>query len=124
MLKYLTLLVVIVSSIETYNVLVLAPYPLVGQWLYMEEFIKELLSRGDKVTAVTCYNVRRKHENYTDVLIPMWNMNEHCKMNIFRSWPFHQLSILLSSIEKCLLGQLRWRHCDHHDGLEGRTVAI
>lgn len=73
------LLAVIVSSIEAYNVLVLAPYPLVGQWLYMEEFIKELLSRGDKVTAVTCYNVRRKHENYTDIQIPMWNMNEHCK---------------------------------------------
>lgn len=88
MLKYLMLLAVIVSSIEAYNVLVLAPYPLVGQWLYMEEFIKELLGRGDKVTAVTCYNVRRKHENYTDVQIPMWNMNDHCKRNIFRPWHF------------------------------------
>lgn len=66
------------ATINAYNILVLAPYPIVGHWLYIEEYIKELLSRGHKVTAVTSYNVRRRHENYTAILIPAFNFQKLC----------------------------------------------
>lgn len=79
MWKCLTILAMVLASINAYNILVLTPYPIVGHWLYVEEFIKELLSRGHKVTAVTSYNVRRGHENYTSYLVPAYNIQQFCK---------------------------------------------
>lgn len=66
-------------SISAYNILVIAPVPIVGHWLYVEEFIRELLARGHKVEAITNYNIRRAHDNYTGILVPLFNFNNHCE---------------------------------------------
>lgn len=79
MFKYLALLAMFASSMQAYNILVVAPHPLVGHWLYVEEIIKELLKHGHHVTALTAYNVRRKHEHYSEVVIPLWNLNHYCE---------------------------------------------
>lgn len=68
------------SAISAYNILVVAPTPFSGNWIFIEEFIKELLSRGHKVTALTCYGSRRKHDNYSDIVIPALDIHQHCKM--------------------------------------------
>lgn len=79
MIKCLMLLSLSLPLINAYNILVVAPVPLVGHWLYVEEFIKELLERGHKVEAIVNYSVRRGHENYTGTTVPLFNVNDHCE---------------------------------------------
>ena len=79
MIKHLFLLVAVISSIQASNILVIVPTPIVGQWLYFEEFIKNLLTRGHTVTGITSYNLRQQNENYTPIIIPSLNVDQHCK---------------------------------------------
>lgn len=69
----------IISSIDAYNILVVAPTPNVGQWFYLEEFIRELLNRGHTVTSIGCYGTRSRHDRLTEVFVPAFNVHEHCK---------------------------------------------
>lgn len=79
MIKYLLFLATVISSSHASNILVIAPTPFVGQWLYLEEFIKSLITRGHKVTGITSYNLRQANENYTPIIIPVLNVDQHCK---------------------------------------------
>lgn len=102
MLKTLMVLAMALASTNAYNILVLSPISHIGHWLYFEEFIKELLSRGHSVTAITSYNVRRRHDNYTGILIPAYNLQQFC--NIIHSG-FSQF--IKVSCRPCQ-GHLRW----------------
>ncbi|CRK94411.1 CLUMA_CG007918, isoform A [Clunio marinus] len=74
MIKWLLLITIAASSISASNILVLSPMSIVSHWLYLEEIIKDLLIRGHKVTAVTSYLAKKKHENYTTINIPSLNL--------------------------------------------------
>jgi hypothetical protein len=67
------------SSIEAHNILVVAPHPVPGNWLFFEQFIKELLHRGHKVSGVTSYNLRQKHENFTGYVVPVLDVEKLCE---------------------------------------------
>lgn len=67
------------SAIDAYNILVVAPTPNVGQWLYMESFIRELIIRGHKVTGISSYNARRKQETHKEIIVPALNRQKICK---------------------------------------------
>lgn len=78
---------IVLSSVDAHNILVIAPHPIPGQWLYFEEFIRELCNRGHKVSGVTSYNLRQKHENFTGYIVPAMNVETLCKnQNCALSW--------------------------------------
>uniref|UniRef100_U5EXU4 Putative udp-glucuronosyltransferase n=1 Tax=Corethrella appendiculata TaxID=1370023 RepID=U5EXU4_9DIPT len=65
------------SILETdaYRILVLVPFPAPSHWLWIEHFVKELLKRGHEVTAITNYQAKEKHSNYTEIIIdPMYDI--------------------------------------------------
>ncbi|ETN60503.1 UDP-glucuronosyltransferase 2B28 [Anopheles darlingi] len=51
------------------KVLFLVPFPAPSHWLWIEHFIKELLTRGHEVTAITNFAAKELHPNYTEILI-------------------------------------------------------
>uniref|UniRef100_A0A182PLS9 UDP-glycosyltransferases domain-containing protein n=1 Tax=Anopheles epiroticus TaxID=199890 RepID=A0A182PLS9_9DIPT len=51
------------------KILFLVPFPAPSHWLWIEHFVKELLSRGHEVTAITNFPAKEPHRNYTEVLI-------------------------------------------------------
>lgn len=79
MINCLLLLAVALPLINAANILVLAPSPYVANWLFIEEFIKDLLTRGHRVTAIGTFNARRKHDNYSDILVPTIPLGSYCK---------------------------------------------
>uniref|UniRef100_A0A182LSR9 UDP-glycosyltransferases domain-containing protein n=1 Tax=Anopheles culicifacies TaxID=139723 RepID=A0A182LSR9_9DIPT len=54
---------------ECGKILFLVPFPAPSHWLWIEHFVKELLSRGHEVTAITNFALKEPHRNYTEVLI-------------------------------------------------------
>lgn len=64
-----------------YNILVLVPINRDGHWNYMQNFIKELLTRGHEVTCITSIKLTEpKYENYTEILIdPPYDMQNISK---------------------------------------------
>lgn len=78
-IKNLLLLVWAVSAIDAYNILVVAPLPFIGHWIYFEEFIRDILARGHEVTAITSYNIRQLHPSYTGIVIPAFGIQKHCE---------------------------------------------
>uniref|UniRef100_A0A182YRJ6 UDP-glycosyltransferases domain-containing protein n=1 Tax=Anopheles stephensi TaxID=30069 RepID=A0A182YRJ6_ANOST len=54
---------------ECGKILFLVPFPAPSHWLWIEHFVKELLSRGHEVTAITNFAFKEPHRNYTEVLI-------------------------------------------------------
>ncbi|XP_049301320.1 uncharacterized protein LOC125774984 [Anopheles funestus] len=54
---------------ECGKILFLVPFPAPSHWLWIEHFVKELLSRGHEVTAITNFAMKDPHRNYTEVLI-------------------------------------------------------
>uniref|UniRef100_A0A182TRD4 Uncharacterized protein n=1 Tax=Anopheles melas TaxID=34690 RepID=A0A182TRD4_9DIPT len=56
-------------SVECGKILFLVPFPAPSHWLWMEHFVKELLSRGHEVTAITNFPAKEAHRNYTEILI-------------------------------------------------------
>lgn len=57
-------------AIQCYNILLLAPYNGHSHWLFLSNFIQELVSRGHAVTAITGITLADKHPyNYTEILI-------------------------------------------------------
>jgi hypothetical protein len=80
--KLLIFIVEITTLLSTNaeNILVVAPHPVSGQWIYFEQFIKELLHRGHTVSGVTSYNLRQNHSNFTGYILPVLNVEKLCKM--------------------------------------------
>lgn len=79
LLAHLFTLSVALTAIQAYNILLIAPTPIVGQWLFFEEILKELLSRGHKVSAISNYNSRAPHENYTGITISAFDIQKYCE---------------------------------------------
>lgn len=67
------------SSIEAFNILFVAPTPNVGQWFYLEEFIRDLLYRGHSVTSIASFGARSKHEKLTEVMVKAFDVHKLCK---------------------------------------------
>jgi hypothetical protein len=80
MLRNFLFLSMIISTIEAYNVLFIAPTPDVGQWYYMEEFVRELLNRGHVVTTIASFGARGAHPLLTEIFVPKFNVSEHCEL--------------------------------------------
>uniref|UniRef100_A0A1Y9H2X1 Uncharacterized protein n=1 Tax=Anopheles dirus TaxID=7168 RepID=A0A1Y9H2X1_9DIPT len=51
------------------KILFLVPFPAPSHWLWIEHFVKELLSRGHELTAITNFAAKESHRNYTEILI-------------------------------------------------------
>ncbi|XP_041775418.1 uncharacterized protein LOC121595468 [Anopheles merus] len=56
-------------AVECGKILFLVPFPAPSHWLWIEHFVKELLSRGHEVTAITNFPAKEAHRNYTEILI-------------------------------------------------------
>uniref|UniRef100_A0A182KAS7 UDP-glycosyltransferases domain-containing protein n=1 Tax=Anopheles christyi TaxID=43041 RepID=A0A182KAS7_9DIPT len=54
---------------ECGKILFLVPFPAPSHWLWIEHFVKELLSRGHEVTAISNFPAKEPHRNYTEILI-------------------------------------------------------
>jgi hypothetical protein len=83
MLKFVLFLSMTMSTIEAYNILVVAPTPYLGEWFYMEEFIRELLNRGHTVTSIGCFGTRSKHPGLTEIFIRSFNVHDHCELDFW-----------------------------------------
>ncbi|XP_065088127.1 UDP-glycosyltransferase UGT5-like [Ochlerotatus camptorhynchus] len=57
------------TTVSSYSVLFLIPFPGSSHWLMFKHFIRELTQRGHKVTAITSYKFGEPIDNYTEVLI-------------------------------------------------------
>ena len=77
--KLFLFLLMIISGIEAYNILVVAPSPNLGQWFYMEEFIREMMNRGHLVTSIGCYGTRAKHPLLTEIFVRVLDVHQYCK---------------------------------------------
>lgn len=97
MLKFVVILLWTLSSIEAYNILVIIPTPNVGQWYYMEEFVRALLSSGHTVTSIGCYGARSKHEGHTQIFVRSFDVEDHCKSDEVVN---NSNSMLLKNIEE------------------------
>lgn len=68
-------------SVECGKILFLVPFPAPSHWLWIEHFVKELLSRGHEVTAITNFPAKEAHRNYTEILIdPPYDIPYYCKL--------------------------------------------
>jgi hypothetical protein len=79
----LMIMMMMMSSTNAFDYLVLAPFPFLDQWLFMETFIHKLLSYGHHVTAITPYRLTNTRsdpfENYREIRIPEYDLSEICK---------------------------------------------
>lgn len=72
------------SSITyAYNILVLAPFPYRGNWIFIESIIDNLLKKGHSVTTISPYKFRDfldyKSENLREYIIPEYPIENLCK---------------------------------------------
>ena len=80
MLNILVIFSITISALNAANILFVAPTPIVGPWLYFEEFIKDLLARGNRVHAIVSYNIKTRHANYSDSIVPALKAHSFCKL--------------------------------------------
>lgn len=79
LIHILNLLVMFAASNEAYNILVVAPFPVIGHWLWMESFTINLLDRGHKVTVIASFMSRHVNANYSEIIVPILKMQNYCK---------------------------------------------
>lgn len=115
----------VISSIHASNILVIAPTHNVGTFLYFEEFVRNLLVRGHKVTGITSYNLKNVGENFTQITIPLFNVHEHCKkVQEVGSMSKLIVFLVLRSFKEHLWGKLRRRESKHLDELENWPLEL
>lgn len=79
-LKVGILLLITASIAEGYNILLLIPFPGPSHFLMFKIFIRELVSRGHEVTAITAFPLNEKLTNYTEILVaPQFSFGDACK---------------------------------------------
>lgn len=67
------------SSIDAWNILVLAPFPIYSRWMYIENFIDNLLANENTVTAITPYDYSKINEKYFSFVINEFPIEEYCE---------------------------------------------
>lgn len=74
------LLLAAFSTIESFKILILLPFPGPSHILMFETFVKEFIARGHEVTAITALPFKEKMKNFTEVLIePTWSFGDGCE---------------------------------------------
>lgn len=65
---------------EGYKILIITPLPGPSHILMFKVFVKELVSRGHEVTAITALTMKEQFKNYTEVLIdPPYTFDDICE---------------------------------------------
>lgn len=67
------------SSIDAWNILVLAPFPIYTRWLYIETFIDNLLANGNSVTVISPYDYSKVNEKYYSLIVPEFPIDDYCE---------------------------------------------
>lgn len=67
------------SSLNAANILILAPFPIISRWLYIEKIIDGLLANGHTVTAITPFDYQREQERYYKFIIPEFPIEDYCE---------------------------------------------
>lgn len=68
------------STIESFKILILLPFPGPSHILMFKTFVKELITRGHEVIAITALPFKEKMINFTEVLIePTWSFGDGCE---------------------------------------------
>lgn len=94
-MKYLqpVILLVLCSALipcDAYRILFLAPFPVPSHWMWLDHFVREMLNRGHHVTALTNFQTKAPHANYTELIIdPEYNLYPVCEYSVYTPnlWP-------------------------------------
>lgn len=78
--KSLAVVLLLLTAVSGYRILVLIPFPGPSHFLMFKVLIKELISRGHEVTAITAFPMKETINNYTEVLIhPRFLFDASCE---------------------------------------------
>lgn len=76
------LLLIAATFTEGYKILVLIPFPGPSHFLMFKVFIKELVNRGHKVTAISTIPLKEQLSNYTEIIIdPPFTFDASCGLS-------------------------------------------
>jgi hypothetical protein len=67
------------SSIDAWRILLLAPFPNYSHWTYIETIIGKLLENGHHITSISPYDYRLDDEKFFSFTIPEFPIEEHCE---------------------------------------------
>lgn len=76
-MKYLVVFALL-QNIQAYNILFLVPFPGPSHYIFIGNFIKELIARGHDVTSITNFNLSENSTKYKEILIdPQYDLSAH-----------------------------------------------
>lgn len=76
----LFILFVLQQNAVAYNILFLVPFPGPSHYIFIGNFIKELIARGHDVTSITNFKLSENSTKYKEILIdPRYDLSEHGK---------------------------------------------
>lgn len=68
----------LLQIIQAYNILFLVPFPGPSHYIFIGNFIKELLARGHDVTSITNFKLSENSTKYKEILIdPQYDLSGH-----------------------------------------------
>jgi hypothetical protein len=79
MLIKLLAISLMMSSCAAWTILVIAPFPIVSHWTYMETVIKELLNVGHTIISISYFSLTFEHEKYYEYTIEEMPDDVYCK---------------------------------------------
>lgn len=87
------------QNILAYNILFLVPFPGPSHYIFIGNFVKELIARGHDVTSITNFKLTENSTKYKEILIdPPYDLTPHgneMEMKVFEfSFSFNKLFIL------------------------------